>query len=104
MDAPRRTVFSLSTLRSLLLPMLVIVFGLQMLRILFPSLVWYLKDTRGASSMSVGGYAFATFLIGFLAAGLRRVIGPRGALWLTAGGWAVLASGLPLRRAFLRRP
>ncbi len=90
MDAPRRTVFSLSTLRSLLLPMLVIVFGLQMLRILFPSLVWYLKDTRGAGSISLGGYAFATFLVGFLAAGLRRVMGAKGALWLTAGGLAVL--------------
>ena len=52
MDKPRRTLFSASTLQDLLLPMVTITFGLQMFRILFPSLVWYLKDTVGVGSAS----------------------------------------------------
>lgn len=90
MEKPRRILFSASTFQDLLLPALTITFGLQMFRILFPSLVWYLKDTVGVASAMLGVYAFATILVGFLAGGLRKLAGPRLALWLTAGGLALV--------------
>ena len=90
MDKHRRTLFNASTLQDLLLPMVTITFGLQMFRILFPSLVWYLKDTVGVGSAILGIYAFATILVGFLAAALWRLAGPRLALWVTAGGLALV--------------
>jgi len=73
-----------------LLPALVILLGLQMLRSIIPGLAWYLKDTRGASTLDLLPYAFGTFFLGFLAAPLVRLLGGRLAIWITAGGLAVL--------------
>ncbi len=77
-------------LQALMLPSLVVALGLQLLRVLMPSLVWYLQDTMGQPPTALAGYAFGTFLLGFLAALIWRLAGPRGALWITAGGVAVL--------------
>jgi endonuclease/exonuclease/phosphatase family metal-dependent hydrolase len=77
------------TLRNLALPVLTITLGLQTLRVFFPSLAWYLKDTVGVGTITLVIYAFVPFLIGFLAAILRRLAGPRLALWITAGGVAL---------------
>jgi len=82
--------FKPASLRSLVLPALVIVLGMQVLRVFIPGLVWYLMDTVGLPSTSLAGYAFGAFLLAFLAAALRRLAGPRIALWITAGGLAVL--------------
>lgn len=87
---PTKNLFRVSTLRGLALPALVILIGLQSLRVYFPSLAWYLRDTVGVGSVTLGGIAFATFLTGFLTAPLRRAIGPGRLLWLTAGGLAIL--------------
>jgi endonuclease/exonuclease/phosphatase family metal-dependent hydrolase len=72
-----------------ILPMLVICTGLQTLRVFFPSLAWYLKDTVGLASTSLAVYALVTMSVGFLAAALWRLLGPRRALWVTAGGVAL---------------
>ncbi len=82
--------FRVSTLRRLALPALVTVLGLQSLRVYYPSLAWYLRDTVGVGSITLGGIAFATFLIGFVAPLVRRVFGSRGALWFAGGGLAAL--------------
>jgi endonuclease/exonuclease/phosphatase family metal-dependent hydrolase len=89
MSTPRSW-FKPSVLRSLVLPTLVVTLGMQTMRVLFPGLAWYLKDTVGVGSMTLAGYAFGTFLIAFLAAILRRLAGPRISLWITAGGLAIL--------------
>jgi endonuclease/exonuclease/phosphatase family metal-dependent hydrolase len=73
-----------------LLPAFVVLFGMQFLRTLIPSLVWYLRDAVGLGTMDLLPYAFGTFFLGFLAALLRRIIGAKGSLWLSAGGIAVL--------------
>ncbi len=77
-------------LQALMLPALVVALGLQLLRVLMPSLVWYLQDAMGQPPTTLAAYAFGTFLLGFLAALIWRLAGPRGALWITAGGVAVL--------------
>ncbi len=73
-----------------LLPSLVVTAGLQTLRIFFPSLAWYLKDTVGLPSTSLAVYALITFMVGFLAAVIWRLLGPRRSLWVTAGGVALV--------------
>jgi hypothetical protein len=70
------------------LPALVTVLGLQSLRVFFPSLAWYLRDTLGIGSVTLGAVAFATFFLGFLAPLVRRAFGSRGALWFAGGGLA----------------
>jgi len=90
MDKPQRILFRPRTLVDLLLPALTLTFGLQLLRVFFPGLVWYLQDTAGAGSITLAFYAFGAFLVGFLAAGVRRLAGPRIALWIPAGGLALL--------------
>jgi endonuclease/exonuclease/phosphatase family metal-dependent hydrolase len=82
--------FRQATLSKLSLPALVTVLGLQMLRVYFPSLAWYLRDTVGVGSITLGAIAFATFLLGFLAPLVRRAFGSRGALWFAGGGLAGL--------------
>ena len=90
MDRPQHVLFRTRTLADFLLPALTITFGLQFLRVFFPSLVWYLQDATGAGSITLAIYAFAAFLVGFLAAIFRRLVGPRLALWIPAGGLAIL--------------
>ncbi len=82
--------FRSETILESLLPALVIVLGLQMLRSIIPGLAWYLKDTRGASTLDLIPYAFGTFSLGFLAALLVRLLGGRVAMWVTAGSLAIL--------------
>ncbi|TET34493.1 MAG: hypothetical protein E3J69_06185 [Anaerolineales bacterium] len=84
----RSSIFS-STLEYLL-PALVFTLSMQLLRVFISSLAWYLRDTVGISTLSLIPYAFGTFLLGFLAAALHRLVGSRNALWITAGGVAVL--------------
>lgn len=82
--------FDLRLLQALALPAIVVTLGMQLMRVLFPSLAWYLRDTVGLPSLQLGYYAFATFLAAFLAAALRRVLGPATALWVSAAGVAVI--------------
>jgi len=65
---------------------LTVVCGLQLLRMLFASLVGYLRDAQGVDALSLAPIALGIFAVSFLAALLRRVAGPRPAMWITAGG------------------
>ncbi len=77
-------------LTRLALPALVITLGLQLLRVFIPSLAWYLRDTLGVGSAVLGACAFGTFLLGFIAAPVRRALGPTATLRFSVGGLAVL--------------
>jgi endonuclease/exonuclease/phosphatase family metal-dependent hydrolase len=80
----------LSGIQKYILPILVFSFGLQLLRAFIPGLAWYLKDTVGIGTLSLIPYAFGTFFLGFLAPLLLRIFGDRIALWITAGGLALV--------------
>ena len=77
-------------LKQWILPILVVTMGMQLLRLFIGSLTWYLRDTEGLSAVSLAPYAFGTFVLAFLAPLLWRVAGPRLALWISAGGVAIL--------------
>jgi len=76
--------------RQWVLPILVVTMGMQLLRLFIGSLTWYLRDTVGLSAVSLIPYAIGTFLVALLAPLIWRVAGPRPALWITAGGVAVV--------------
>ena len=77
-------------IRSYLLPTLVITLGIQFIRSFIPGLGWYLRDTIAVGTMSLIPYAFGTFALGFLAPLVRRLTGAKTALWITAGGMALV--------------
>ena len=77
-------------IRSYALPTLVITLGLQFMRAFIPGLAWYLRDTVAVGTLSLIPYAFGTFALGFLAPLIRRLTGTKAALWITAGGLALL--------------
>jgi endonuclease/exonuclease/phosphatase family metal-dependent hydrolase len=59
---------------------------MQLLRVLFASLVGYLRDSLDIEALSLAPIALGIFGIGFLAAALRRVAGQNRAILLTSGG------------------
>ena len=65
---------------------LAVMFGLQLLRVLFTGLVFYIRESLGASSFVPGAYALVLFLGAFLALPLARLLGVRGALAMAAAG------------------
>jgi endonuclease/exonuclease/phosphatase family metal-dependent hydrolase len=72
------------------LPALTVLFGLQTMRVLIPSIVYAYGVQPGVTSIQMGIYAFGVFSVAFLAAALRRLLGPRASLAITAGGVALL--------------
>jgi endonuclease/exonuclease/phosphatase family metal-dependent hydrolase len=72
------------------LPALTVLLGGQMLRLLLPRIVHYLGVQPGVSTIAMGLFAFGVFLTAFLAAPLHRLLRPRAALALTAGGLAIV--------------
>lgn len=92
------------------LPALTLLLGMQTLRALLPLLVFVLRDRIGWSAIQLGELAFAIFLTGFLPAVLRRLMGLRRLLILTAGGLGLLRlamqlwSGDPLIDLYLAIP
>ncbi len=77
-------------LRETALLALTVLFGLQLLRVLFAELVFYIRDSLGAGSILPGVFVLALFLLAFLAAPIHKALGPRRALALTAGGLALM--------------
>ena len=73
-------------LRDTALLALAVVFGLQLLRVLFTGLVFYIRESVGTSSFVPGAYALVLFLGAFLALPLARLLGVRGGLAVAAAG------------------
>ena len=69
---------------------LTVVFGLQVLRVLFTGLVFYIRESLDAGSFVPGAYALVLFLLAFLAAPMFRALGHKQALALTSGGLALV--------------
>ncbi|HET6747706.1 MAG TPA: hypothetical protein VFL71_00470, partial [Actinomycetes bacterium] len=85
-----------AALAELALPALTVTFGLQLLRLMVPTVVSVYRDRLGAPLSSLALFAFGTFLLGFLAAPLARLLGAGPALALSAGGVAVVRLVLQL--------
>ena len=64
--------------------------GIEMLRLFMSSLLFYLREAREVSTISVGGAALLAFLMVFLAPVVARVLGPGGLLQVSALGLMVV--------------
>jgi len=80
----------IQTLLELTLPALTVAFGLQTLRLFLPLVVNHYGVRPGVTTIGMGLYAFAIFLSAFLTAAIRRLLGPKAMLALTAGGLGLL--------------
>lgn len=69
---------------------LTVIFGLQMIRVLLPTMVYYLRDSQGMSAITLAPIALGIFALSFLAAPLRRLLGQRRTLLIVVGGIALL--------------
>jgi hypothetical protein len=85
-----------AALAELALPALTVTFGLQLLRLMIPTVMSVYRDRLGAPLVSLALFAFGVFLLGFLAAPVARLLGPWRALALTAGGVALVRMVLQL--------
>ncbi len=74
--------------RSWLVTALVVLLLAQLLRIAFPSIGWYLRDTVQAGTLELLPYALGPFLAALLAPVVARLLTPR---WLLVGAGAGLA-------------
>ena len=77
-------------LSELMIPALTVVFGLQVLRVLVPSLTWLLGDRFGLGAIELGAVALIVFTLSFFAGGLRSLFGNRWSIIITAGGLGLL--------------
>ena len=80
----------IQALLELTLPTLTVAFGLQTLRLFLPLVVNHYGVRPGVTTIGMGLYAFAIFLSAFLTAAVRRLLGPKIMLALTAGGLGLL--------------
>jgi endonuclease/exonuclease/phosphatase family metal-dependent hydrolase len=69
---------------------LTVLFGLQLLRVMVPGVVWLLGDRMGMGAIEAGGLAAIIFLAAFLVWPLHRLLGSRMAVVVTAGGLGLL--------------
>jgi endonuclease/exonuclease/phosphatase family metal-dependent hydrolase len=65
------------------------VFGMQLLKVLLPGFVGYLRDSVGVGSLDLAPIALGIFALSFLAGPLRRLAGAKAAFGITAGGVAL---------------
>lgn len=72
------------------LPALAVVFGMQSVRVLLSLASFLLRDTFHWDTVYIGLLGFAIFATAFLAAALRRLLGLRLMLIVTAGGLGVV--------------
>ena len=67
-----------------------VLFGLQMIRVFYGTLVYYLRDSQGMSAISLAPIALGVFALSFLAAPLWKIAGTKTSLVITAGGIALI--------------
>ena len=72
------------------LPALTVVFGIQSLRLLLSLASFFLRDVYDWDAQYIGGYGLAIMSTAFLAGLVRRLLGVRLMLVVTAGGLGVL--------------
>jgi endonuclease/exonuclease/phosphatase family metal-dependent hydrolase len=82
------TIFS--RMLNYVLPTLTLALGLQLLHSFVPSVSWYLRDVKMVGTFGLLPYAFAPFIVALFAGVLRRLMGSRLSIWITAGGSALL--------------
>ncbi|MGA9531624.1 MAG: endonuclease/exonuclease/phosphatase family protein [Anaerolineales bacterium] len=85
MSSAVQSTLTAKRLRLLALPAILIAFGLQTLRVLLPSLVWYLMETQDVASTSVGLIALIVASGPLVIVPIWHFLGERRALWLSAG-------------------
>ncbi len=78
------------------LPALTILLGVQLLRALFPLLLYVLGDRMGWTAVGIGALAFIVFTASFLAEFLRRAVGARVLLLVTVLGVGITRLALQL--------
>ena len=71
---------------SILLPALTVMFGMQVLRVLLPLLVYVLRDRFGLQALHLGVLAIVLFAGSFLVGPLLKALGPRRLAMFTAIG------------------
>jgi endonuclease/exonuclease/phosphatase family metal-dependent hydrolase len=74
----------------LALPALTVTFGLQLLRLMVPTVVSVERDRLGTPLAGLGLFALGTFALAFLSPLLVRALGQRAALLVSAGGVGVV--------------
>jgi endonuclease/exonuclease/phosphatase family metal-dependent hydrolase len=84
-------------LQHALLAALTLLFGLHVLRVFLPTVIWYLGQYLDAEGLVL--YALATFALMLLAPFVRRWLGENHALALAAGGLALVRLAIQLARA-----
>ncbi len=72
-----------------------VVLGFQGMRVLFASITWYLRDTRGVGTLDLIPYAVAPFVAGFLLPAATRRLGLRRGLYV--GGGLLAAAALAMQ-------
>ncbi len=78
--------FDIRMLRAYALPAVLIALGMQLVRVLFSSLAWYMMDVVGVPSLQLAPYALGAFLPAFFSPLLWRLLGQRRAVWLASVG------------------
>lgn len=79
-----------SLISALMIPALTVLFGLQVLRVLVPSLIWLLGDRFELGAIQLGAIVLIVFSLSFLAGGLRSLLSNRWSILITAGGLGLL--------------
>ena len=74
----------------LTLTAITVLFGMQVLRVLVPSMFWVLGDRMGWSAIELGILGFLVFLTGFLAGPLGQLLGNRRLIAATAAGLGLM--------------
>lgn len=85
MTSATQSTLTVKRLRLLALPAILIALGLQMLRVLLPSLVWYLMETENVAPTTLGLIALVVASGALVIVPIWRFLGERRALWLSVG-------------------
>ncbi len=80
----------------LALPALTVTFGLQLLRLMIPTVISVERDRLGAPLASLGLFAVGASALAFLSPLVARALGPRIALLVSAGGVGIVRLVLQL--------
>lgn len=90
MEAIKRLFSERPAIREIMLPALAVLFGIEMIRYFVSGMTWILGDRFAIGAFQLGGVAVIVFGLAFLAGPLRRILGGRRSLVVTAAGVAVM--------------